>query len=207
MPACLANTRPSLLTIPAADDPRGHKRLGRQVRHFDHDTLLHERENAAFRGNLAKFSQNENLRLALLHTGKRRLAEAGPYDNTWGIGLRASDYRASSPHSWRGSNLSGKTLGRIRTTLCENTPPSFDIPLPDIAPPLNQPGHTVFEIDPTTRTRLNTVSITEYSHNTVLSAFIHSVAQNPPTLFATTRPHTRGRNSSTSPTPPLKVAC
>ena len=55
--------------ILATDDPREHKRFRRQVRHFDHDTWLHDRENIAFRGNLAKFSQNENLRLALLHTG------------------------------------------------------------------------------------------------------------------------------------------
>ena len=112
--------------------------------------------------------------MALLHTGERRLAEAGPSDNTWGIDLRASDYRASSPHTWRGSNLLGQTLEHVRTTLCENTPPSADIPLPDIAPPLNQPGDTVFEIDPTTKTRFNTVPITEYSHSTVLSAFMNS---------------------------------
>ena len=164
----------TLSAILATDDPRERKCLRRQVRHFDHDTWLNERENIAFRGILARFSQNENLRLALLHTGERRLAEASPYDNIWGIGLRASDYRASSPHTWHGSNLLGQTLEHVRTTLCENTSPSADIPLPDISPPLNQPGNTVFEIDPTTRTRLNTVPITEYSHNTVLSAFMNS---------------------------------
>ena len=97
----------TLSAIFATDDPREHKRFGRQVRQFDNDTWLHERENIAFRGDLAKFSQNENLRLALLHTGEHRLAEASPYDNIWGIGLRASDHRASSPHTWRGSNLLG----------------------------------------------------------------------------------------------------
>ena len=150
----------TLSAILATDDPRERKCLGRQVRHFDHDTWLNEKENIAFRGNLAKLSQNENLRLALLHTGERRLAEASPYDNIRGIGLRASDYRASSPHTWRGSNLLGQTLEHVRTTLCENTSPSADIPLPDISSPLNQPGDTVFEIDPTTRRRLNTVPIT-----------------------------------------------
>ena len=164
----------TLSAILATDDLREHKRLGRQVRHFDHDTWLQERGKIAFRGNLAKFSQNENLRLVLLHTGERRLAEASPYDNIWGIGLRASDYRAFSPNTWRGSNLLGQTLEHVRTTLFENTPPSASIPLPDIVPPLNQPGNTVFEIDPTTRTRLNTVSITEYSPNTILSDFLNS---------------------------------
>ena len=164
----------TLSAILATDDPREHKRLGRQVRHFDHDTWLHERESIVFRGNLAKFSQNENLRLALLHTRERRLAEASPYDIIWGIDLRASAYRTFSPHTWRGSKLLGRTLEHIRKTLRENTPPSSDIPLPDTAPPLNQPGYTVFEIDPTTRTRLNTVPITEYPHNAVLSAFLDS---------------------------------
>ena len=187
----------TLSAILATDDPREHKRLGRQVRHFDHDSWLHERENIASRGNLAKFSQNENLSLALLDTGERRLAEACPYDNIWGIGLRASDYRTSSPHTWRGSNLLGQTLEHVRTTLCENTPPSSDIPLPDIAPPQNQPGDTVFEIDPTTRTRLNTVPITEYPHNAVLSAFLDSVPDDhtPEVLLTNV---TRGDQSLTS---------
>ena len=73
----------TLSAILATDDPREHKRLGRQVCHFDHDTWLHKRENIAFRGNLDEFSQNENLRLALLHTGERRLTEASPYDNIY----------------------------------------------------------------------------------------------------------------------------
>ena len=164
----------TLSAILSTDDPREHKRFGRQVRHFDNDTWLNKRENIALRGNLAKFSQNENLRSALLHTGDRRLAEASPYDNIWGIGLRVSDHRASSPHTWRGSNLLGQTLEHVRTILCENTPPSAGIPLPDIPSPLTQPGDTVFEVDPTTRTRLDPVSITEYSSTTALSAFLNS---------------------------------
>ena len=51
------------------DDPREHKHLGRQVRHFDHDSWQHERENIALQGNLAKFSQNEDFAV----TNKRRL--------------------------------------------------------------------------------------------------------------------------------------
>ena len=168
----------TLSAILATDDPREHKRLGRQTRHFDHDSWLHKREHIAFRGNLANFSQNENLRLTLLHTGERRLPEASPYDNTWGIDLRASDYSASSLHTWRDFNLLAQKLEHVRNTLCENTPPTSDSPLPGIVPPLNQPGDTVFEIDPTTRTRLNTTLITEYPHNAVLSAFMDSAPDN-----------------------------
>ena len=162
----------TLSAILATADPREHKCLGRQVRHFDHDSWLRERENISFRGNLAKFSQNETLRLTLLHTSERCLAEASPYYNLWGIGLRASNYRASSPHTWCGSNLLGQTLEHVRKTFCENTPPISDSPLASIAPPLNQPGDTIFEIDPTTRTRLEIAPIAEHPHNAVLSAFM-----------------------------------
>ena len=178
--ACLFSDDPALSSILATDDPREYKRLRRQVRHFDHDSLLHERENIAFRGNLAKFSQDEDLQLALLRTGQRRLAEASPYDNLWGIGLRASDYRFSSPRTWRRSNLLGQTLEHVRKTLCENTPPVSDSLPADIARPLNQSGDNIFEIDLTTRTRLNTAPITEYPHTAILSAFMDSAPDDGP---------------------------
>ena len=165
----------TLSAIHATDDPREHKRLDRQVRHFDHDSWLHKRENNALRGNLAKFSQNEDLRLTLLHTGQCRLGEASPHDNLWGTGLRASDCHASSPSTWRGSNLHGPTLEHVRETLYrETTQQISNSPPADIARPLNHPSDTVFEVDPTTRTRLNTASITEHPHNAILSAFMDS---------------------------------
>ena len=159
----------TLSAILATDDPCEHKRLGRQVRHFDHDSWLHERKHIALRGNLAKFSQNEDLRLTLLHTRHRRLAEASPHDNMWSTGLRASIYRASSPSTWRGSNLHGQTLEHVRETFYRETTKQISDSLPtDIARPLNHTSDTVFEVDPTTRTRLNTAPITEHPHNAFL---------------------------------------
>ena len=58
----------ALSAILASDDPREQKRLGRLVRPFDHDFWQQECENSVLRGNLAKFSQNEKMRLALVHT-------------------------------------------------------------------------------------------------------------------------------------------
>ena len=104
------------------------------------------------------------------------------------MGHRLKSQRLSCflSHTWRGSNLLGETLEHVRKTLCENTPPTSDTPLPDIVPHLNQPGDTVFEIDPTTRTRLNTVPITEYHHDAVLSAFMDSAPDNyPPEVLLT----------------------
>ena len=63
--------------------------------------------------------------LALVYTGQRRLTEASPHDKLWGIGLSACDYRASSPGTWRGSNLLGQALEHVRETLCSETMPQI----------------------------------------------------------------------------------
>ena len=71
----------ALSAILATDDPREQKRIGRQIRHFDYESWQQKCENIVLQGNLAKFSQNDEMRLALMHTGQRRLAEASPMTN------------------------------------------------------------------------------------------------------------------------------
>ena len=66
--ARLLSDNTALSATLGSDDPREQKRLGRHVRHFDHDFWQQKCENSALRGNLAKFSQNEKMRLALVHT-------------------------------------------------------------------------------------------------------------------------------------------
>ena len=100
----------ALSAILASDDPREQKRLGRQVRHFDPELWQSECENIVFHGNFAIFSQNKEMHIALLQTGDRRLAEASPRDNLWGIGLSACDPRAPSPYSCCGQTLLGQAL-------------------------------------------------------------------------------------------------
>ena len=86
----------ALWAILITDDPREQKRLDRHVRHFDHDFWQQECKNLVLRGNLAKLSQNEKMRLALVHTGQRRLPEASPYDKSWGIGVSACDSESTN---------------------------------------------------------------------------------------------------------------
>ena len=111
----------ALSAILASTDPREQKRLGLQVRHFDPAEWQDECETTVFRGNLVKFSQNEEIRVALDYTGARRIAEASPHDKVWGIGLTASDPRVASPTSWCGLNLLGQALERTREILRQNT--------------------------------------------------------------------------------------
>ena len=75
--------------------PREHKRLGNQVRHFDHDLWQKDCERIVPRGNIAILSQKDEIRLALGHIDQRRLAEACPHDTLWCTGLSAFNLRTS----------------------------------------------------------------------------------------------------------------
>lgn len=99
------------------DSPREHKRLGREVSGFDQTIWEQNGEEIVFRGNLAKFEQNEELRKELLATGDLTMVEASPYDKIWGIGLRADHRNAVVPEKWKGTNLLGKVLERVREKL------------------------------------------------------------------------------------------
>ena len=65
----------------------------------------------------AKFTQNEQLKRALLATGCSILAEASPYDGLFGIGLSAEAAASVKPDQWPGRNLLGKALMEIRAEL------------------------------------------------------------------------------------------
>ena len=147
---------PAPSAILASDDSREQKRLGRQVRHFDHDLWQTECGNIVLHSNLANFSQNVEMRLALTQTGDRRLAEASPHDNLWGIGLSACDPRASSPQSSRGQNLLGQALEHAREILRRDTTASLCKPAPETPFPRDDTGDTVLEVDPVTHLRLDT---------------------------------------------------
>lgn len=100
-----------------ADTPQQAKELGRQVRGFDHEVWERERLGIVFAANHAKFSQHSDLKDFLIRTGDAVLVEASPYDRIWGIGLGQDDPHAANPLQWRGSNLLGFTLMRVRAAL------------------------------------------------------------------------------------------
>jgi len=100
-------------------DPKTVKSLGRKVKNWDEEKWVAHREDIMYDGCLAKFSEPKNLKIRnlLLSTSGKHLVEASPYDNIWGIGLCATDERAKDPSQWKGLNLLGKTLDRVRDTL------------------------------------------------------------------------------------------
>jgi ribA/ribD-fused uncharacterized protein len=103
--------------ILAAVAPKQHKALGRKVQNFSDVTWKANREVIVTDGSCAKFTQNPELRQALLDTAGTELVEASPFDRIWGIGLAATDKRAEDPAQWRGQNLLGKILTRVRDEL------------------------------------------------------------------------------------------
>ncbi|MEV6847814.1 NADAR family protein [Actinoplanes sp. NPDC051411] len=100
-----------------AEHPRDAKMLGRGVAGFDDRKWVAERFEIVVTGSVAKFGQSDDLRAWLVGTGDRVLVEASPTDRVWGIGLAASDERASDPVRWRGLNLLGFALMRAREQL------------------------------------------------------------------------------------------
>lgn len=98
-------------------DPKEIKALGRLVKGYQESVWLEHRFNIVVQGNLAKFSQNEDLKQFLLNTKDRILVEASPYDKIWGIGLSADDEKAEKPLQWKGLNLLGFALMEVRKQL------------------------------------------------------------------------------------------
>ena len=96
------------------------KKLGRQVRNFDNDIWLEQREQIVIEANIHKFSQNPALKEFLLNTKDRFLVEASPVDAIWGIGMAADHKDIYNPEKWRGLNLLGFALMEVRDKLRRN---------------------------------------------------------------------------------------
>lgn len=100
-----------------ATHPKEMKALGRLVKNYREDLWQQHRFEIVLQGNLAKFSQNPDLKQFLLNTSTRVIVEASPYDKIWGIGLAADDENAEKPLQWKGLNLLGFALMEVRKQL------------------------------------------------------------------------------------------
>jgi ribA/ribD-fused uncharacterized protein len=103
--------------ILSAPHPDAAKKFGREVKGFDEEIWSKHRFEIVFQGNKAKFGQNDELKEFLLNTKDRILVEASPYDRIWGIGLAEEDAEATNPENWKGLNLLGFALMKVRAEL------------------------------------------------------------------------------------------
>ena len=112
--ALLFNDNESNVKIMETNDPRTQKALGRKVKNYDQNIWEKHRFDIVVRGNYAKFSQNEKLKDALLYTNDNILCEASPYDKIWGIGLSKTHPDVYNKNKWKGTNLLGEALMKVR---------------------------------------------------------------------------------------------
>lgn len=105
------------LRILSAQSPKEVKQLGREAKGFDASIWDDNKLAIVEEGNFHKFGQNADLRDYLTSTGDQVLVEASPVDRIWGIGLAADDADATNPPQWRGDNLLGFALMRVRQRL------------------------------------------------------------------------------------------
>lgn len=96
------------------DDVAKIKALGRTVQNFDDKVWTKEREGIVYRGVSEKFRQNPELTEKLKKTGEEIIAECAVKDRIWGIGLSMIDKDRFSIDKWRGQNLLGRILMRVR---------------------------------------------------------------------------------------------
>ena len=95
------------------------KMLGRSVKNYEDIMWNGVRQIIVYEGLLAKFEQNQTLLDKLLATGDAVLAECAVKDCIWGIGLSMKDERRFLVEEWKGQNLLGYTLMRVRDKLTE----------------------------------------------------------------------------------------
>lgn len=103
--------------IAKTTDPKQVKALGRAVKGFDPNVWEQHKYETVKKGNLAKFSQNPELKSYLLSTRNSILVEASPYDTIWGIGMKVGTVGINNPTLWKGENLLGFALTEVREQL------------------------------------------------------------------------------------------
>jgi ribA/ribD-fused uncharacterized protein len=95
--------------------------LGRAVKGFNVDVWRQEAIKIVYKGNKAKFSQNQEFKSLLLCTQGKTLVEASPTDAVWGIGLEETDSNVSNIWMWKGTNWLGIVLTELREEFLGNT--------------------------------------------------------------------------------------
>lgn len=102
--------------------PKEQKSLGRQVKNFDNEVWLKNRERIVGDGSYFKFvnslKEDEDLKGMLMETGDRELVEASPMDRIWGVGF--GEKNAEAQRARWGLNLLGKALTRAREKIRED---------------------------------------------------------------------------------------
>ena len=96
--------------------PYEMKRLGNTVQNFERPKWTNVAQKVALEACMEKFSQNHELRNALMETGDKILVEAST-DRFWGVGISLHDRNILNDSSWTGKNVLGQVLTQVREHL------------------------------------------------------------------------------------------
>lgn len=100
-----------------AKHPSQQKDLGREVRNYNQEHWDQVKLHLVTMINFHKFSQNPELKKLLIETGQYILAEASPTDLVYGIGYSDREPNAGYISLWKGQNILGRALMRVRDQL------------------------------------------------------------------------------------------
>ena len=100
-------------------DPSICKILGRKVKKFNQKLWDDNIHNIAFTILLQKFYSYEDLIELLINTNNSIIVEATRKDKIWGIGLDCGDPNIQDQTKWKGKNILGFTLMKVREKLKE----------------------------------------------------------------------------------------
>ena len=98
-------------------NPAIAKKLGREVSGYDEEAWSTSRFDAMYAAVKAKFESDRVLAKQLMETDTKTLVEASPVDIIWGVGIHEKDDAILDESNWKGQNLLGKVLMKVRTEL------------------------------------------------------------------------------------------
>lgn len=105
----------SLVAIMSTTDSRRMKAIGRRVKNFDQEAWDGACWGIVYRANKYKFNQSPAARRALLSFPPDCVfAEGNQNDTLWAIGLDYRDPAAMDYRRWRGKNMLGFILTKVR---------------------------------------------------------------------------------------------
>lgn len=115
--AMLFKDKASADRILATNDCDTIRLLENGISGYNENIWVQNRETILYNGLKAKFSQDLILRGKLVATGMEQIGKTGLNDRVWGINLAANDPKRQNKANWRGMNLLGKNLMRLRIEL------------------------------------------------------------------------------------------
>ena len=111
--------------IIAASDKYDILRLGKSIFGYDERRWRNVCYAVAVCGNFYKFSEDVNCKEALLSTKNLILVKDSDYDTFWGVGCSRKNPQIKNPGNWKGKNMLGFALMKVRDILNSIHRPRF----------------------------------------------------------------------------------